>query len=394
LDYKGNEIIIDTNNIKDSILLKLQVITTYLSFFVFGLSDETIGVLIPVFVKEYHSKESTISLLYFAQFFGYFIISLFNDQCHKIIGFHGVATLSVLFMGLCSFIAMFQPPFFILILAYVLCGVGAGAQDAAVSVWLGKLDYSNELSNLLHASYGVGCICSPLIVTRLLLAHNISWKFHYGLIFVLTIVLTLLNFLVFRHETKWKYEWQLQNESSLNLDEPRSNDNSLQPEDTSSDIRNAIRNSKVLALAAFLFLNVGTEVVIGGWTLSYLIKVKNGSMNEMSVVVSTFWFGLTIGRVILGFITPRLSSEYFANHIYNILSIFFFALFYLSSSYWFYIATIFSTGIFIGPIFPTTSVYAIKVLPVHLHVSGVGFAMALGGGGAAILPWFVGICCE
>ena len=35
-------------------------------------------------------------------------------------------------------------------------------------------------------------------------------------------------------------------------------------------------------------------------------------------------------------------------------------------------------------------VAATKILPKHLHISAIGFAVAFGGGGAAILPFAVG----
>ena len=44
-------------------------------------------------------------------------------------------------------------------------------------------------------------------------------------------------------------------------------------------------------------------------------------------------------------------------------------------------------GFFLGPLFPAAVVAATKLLPKHLHVSAIGFAAALGGGGAAIFPF-------
>lgn len=35
-----------------------------------------------------------------------------------------------------------------------------------------------------------------------------------------------------------------------------------------------------------------------------------------------------------------------------------------------------------------------KLLPKHLHVSAIGFAAAFGGGGAAVLPFIVGILAQ
>lgn len=43
-----------------------------------------------------------------------------------------------------------------------------------------------------------------------------------------------------------------------------------------------------------------------------------------------------------------------------------------------------------GPVFPASIVASTKRLPQHLHVAGIGFAVASGAGGACVLPFAVG----
>jgi fucose permease len=47
-------------------------------------------------------------------------------------------------------------------------------------------------------------------------------------------------------------------------------------------------------------------------------------------------------------------------------------------------------GFFLGPMFPAAMVACTKLLPKHLHVSGIGFSAAFGGSGGAIFPFAVG----
>lgn len=47
-------------------------------------------------------------------------------------------------------------------------------------------------------------------------------------------------------------------------------------------------------------------------------------------------------------------------------------------------------GFFLGPLFPAAVVVATNLLPAHLHVSAIGFAVAISGGGAAIFPFAIG----
>jgi fucose permease len=105
--------------------------------------------------------------------------------------------------------------------------------------------------------------------------------------------------------------------------------------------------------------------------------------------VTGFWLGLTIGRVILGFITGAI-GEKLAITCYLVLSMALELLFWLIPS--FVSSAIFAAflGFFLGPLFPAAIVTAAKLLPRRLHVSAIGFAAAFGGGGAAIFPFAVG----
>lgn len=47
-------------------------------------------------------------------------------------------------------------------------------------------------------------------------------------------------------------------------------------------------------------------------------------------------------------------------------------------------------GFFLGPLFPSIIVIVTRILPRELHVSSIGFASAVGGAGAAVLPFTVG----
>lgn len=69
-------------------------------------------------------------------------------------------------------------------------------------------------------------------------------------------------------------------------------------------------SSKVTWLcAAFLLGYVGLEVGLGGWIVVFMTKVRGGSAFASGMTATGFWMGLTVGRVILGFVTPRLGEK-------------------------------------------------------------------------------------
>lgn len=53
---------------------------------------------------------------------------------------------------------------------------------------------------------------------------------------------------------------------------------------------------------------VGTEVSIGGWIVVFMTKVRGASTLAGSATATGFWGGMTVGRLVLGFVTSRLGG--------------------------------------------------------------------------------------
>jgi fucose permease len=118
--------------------------------------------------------------------------------------------------------------------------------------------------------------------------------------------------------------------------------------------------------------------------------IRHANHFDAGMSATGFWLGLTMGRVTLGFITPRI-GERLAVSIYLLLSLALELLFWLVPNYMVSTVMVSLLGFFLGPLFPAAIVAATRVLPKHLHVSGVGFAASVGGGGAAIVPFVTGV---
>ena len=141
--------------------------------------------------------------------------------------------------------------------------------------------------------------------------------------------------------------------------------------------------------AVFLLGYVGVEVSLGGWVVTFMLRVRHGEPFASGMVATGFWLGITVGRMVLGFVTGKI-GEKTAIAAYLVISMALELCFWLIPK--FVASAIFAgwLGFFLAPLFPAAIVVATKLLPVRLHLSGVGFAAAFGGGGAAILPFAVG----
>ena len=79
-----------------------------------------------------------------------------------------------------------------------------------------------------------------------------------------------------------------------------------------------------------------------------------------------------------------------STQIYLTLAITFHLLFWLVPSFLASAVFVSLLGLCLAPLFPGAIVAATALLPKHLHVSAIGFAAAVGGGGAAVFPFAVG----
>ncbi|EGS23872.1 uncharacterized protein CTHT_0005800 [Thermochaetoides thermophila DSM 1495] len=153
--------------------------------------------------------------------------------------------------------------------------------------------------------------------------------------------------------------------------------------------RLALTNPITWTIAIFLLAYVGAEVSLGGWITTFMLRARSAPPFLAGLTATLFWLGLTLGRVVLGFVTGRMGEKP-AITLYLLLCVAF------ELGYWlvphFAAAAVFVTslGFFLGPLFPAAIVAAAKLLPSELHVSAIGFAAAFGGGGAAVFPFAVG----
>jgi fucose permease len=61
--------------------------------------------------------------------------------------------------------------------------------------------------------------------------------------------------------------------------------------------------------SAFLLGYVGIEVALGGWIVVFMTRVRDGAAFASGMTATGFWMGLTVGRVTLGFVTPRIGEK-------------------------------------------------------------------------------------
>ena len=257
----------------------------------------------------------------------------------------------------------------------LLTGFGNGIEDAAWNAWVGNMQHANELLGFLHGAYGLGGTISPLVASAMVTKAHLQWYTFYYIMIGITVVEGIFTMSAFWTATGEEYRKRIS-----------SSEESGKKRVTTRQI---LKQPIAWLVALFLLGYVGAEVSLGGWIVTFMLDVRHAQPFLAGLTVTFFWLGLTIGRVLLGFITGRI-GEKLAILAYLLLSIALLILYWLVPNFAASIVFVILLGFFLGPLFPGCIVAATKLLPPEMHVSAVGFAAAVGGGGAAVFPFAVG----
>ncbi|KAK8216147.1 major facilitator superfamily domain-containing protein [Phyllosticta capitalensis] len=349
----------------------------FFSMFIMGANDAAYGALLVYMEEYYHLTYIVISLVFLSPLVGYTASALLNNVVHLKFGQRGVAFLGPLAHVIAYIIIAVHPPYPVLVVTFMLAGFGNGIQDAGWNAWMGNMANSNEVLGVLHGFYSLGATLSPLLATSMVVSAKLPWyQFYYVMIGASALELATC---LWSFWTADAAEFRAANPKDSNSNDSRLWEALLRMP--------AARVTWLCSL--FLLGYVGTEVGLGGWITTFMIRVRDGGAFASGMTATGFWLGMAVGRVVLGFITPRI-GEKLAIMIYLPICMGLELLFWLVPSFLLSAIAVALQGFFLGPMFPSVVVAATRLLPRHLHVSAIGFAAAFGGGGAAVFPFAVG----
>lgn len=120
-----------------------------------------------------------------------------------------------------------------------------------------------------------------------------------------------------------------------------------------------------------------------------MTNVRHGGAFASGMTETGFWLGITVGRFVLGFVSPRV-GEKLSVALYVVLAIVMELLFWLVPQFIVSAVAVSFVGFFLGTIFPGVVVVATRLLPKDLHVAAIGFAAAFSMGGGAVFPFIIG----
>lgn len=156
-----------------------RVFATFWSFVVMGLNDASYGPLIPYLEEYYNLSYTIVSLVFLSPFVGYNLAALLNTTIHLKLGQRGIAFLGPALHLVAYIINCTHPPYPVLVISFMLAGLGNGFEDSAWNAWIGAMPNANELLGFLHGFYGLGGVFAPLIATTMITKANLPWYTWY-----------------------------------------------------------------------------------------------------------------------------------------------------------------------------------------------------------------------
>jgi fucose permease len=349
----------------------VQIGVAFAALMFIGTNDGAVGVLLPSLQEHYILDKRTVSFLFFAGTCGYLMAAFSSGLLVEWLGRRlflmlGGAALSVGMLTIAT-----VPSWIVVLLALVALGFGVAIVDAGLNAYVASLPNNTALLNYLHAFYGGGALVGPILASSIL-AAGWNWSRVYGVLATLAILLAIGLTVAFRSDGK-AAQRQAAAESGA-----------------SGNVMTAALSLPIVWVAAlFLFLYVGVEVSVGSWIYSLLTEQRRMDALIAAWLVSGYWFGLMLGRLVLGSVTERLGHFLVIQLCLGgtVIGLLLLWLVPVTPAAALGLAL---AGFSLGPIFPTLIAVISQLVAQRLLASAIGFMTSLGAGGAAFFPWLAG----
>lgn len=103
--------------------------------------------------KHYGINDATVAFIFPAGVLGYLCATASVSASSSRYGQRGVAICTPVVRLLAALLLVMSPPFGIVLLAYVLLGLGTGLTDTAWNTWASSMPRPNVYQGVLHGSF-------------------------------------------------------------------------------------------------------------------------------------------------------------------------------------------------------------------------------------------------
>ncbi|NKF08843.1 MFS transporter [Clostridium gasigenes] len=267
------------------------LIIIYITFISLGLPDSLLGSAWPIMHRDLGVELSSAGIVSMIITSGTIVSSILSSKVIRRFGTGKVTFVSVTMTAGALFGFSLSQSFIWLCILAIPLGLGAGAVDSSLNNFV-ALHYKAKHMSWLHCFWGVGATSSPIIMS-FFIANNNDWQKGY---FSISIIQFLVVLLLIFTLPMWK---KMEN-----------NNIAESAEDTkkSENVNIFKLPGAKLVLVSFLCY-CATESTVGLWGSSYLVNHKGISPDVAARWLALFFGGITVGRLISGFVAMKLKSN-------------------------------------------------------------------------------------
>lgn len=272
-------------------VLTLLLIIIYLSFISLGLPDSLLGSAWPSMYQKMGVPISYAGIISMIVSGGTIISSFLSERVIRRLKTGKTVVISVMLTAIALFGFSVSNNFIFLCLLAIPMGLGGGSVDAALNNYI-ALHYKAKHMSWLHCFWGIGATAGPIIMATCL-QSSASWRLGYRIIAIIQFSLLAILIIALPLWNKVKEESSLTEEDKK---APMSFKNVLK-----------LPGAKPALIAFFCYCAI--EGTAGLWGSSFLVIIKGIEKETAAAWISLYYFGITFGRFLSGFLTMKFSNR-------------------------------------------------------------------------------------
>jgi fucose permease len=260
---------------------------TFFMFMMFAMTTDSVGVIIPEVIKEFHLSMTVGGAFHYAAMSGIAFAGFFLGYLADKIGRKKSIILGLVLFALNSYLFSVGRSFAFFVILLVISGVAIGIFKTGALALIGDISQSTvehtATMNTVEGFFAVGAIIGPAIVAQLL-AGGTSWKWLYVIAGTICLLLIVTASFV-------KYPQTAGSSESVDLKR------TLQ----------MMKNPYALGFSAAIFLYVTVESAVYVWMPTLLAGYQGRLIWVATYAISIFFVLRAAGRFIGSWVLARLN---------------------------------------------------------------------------------------
>jgi fucose permease len=342
---------------------------TFLMFMMFAMTTDSVGLIIPEVIKEFHLSMTAAGAFHYANMIAIAVAAIFLGYMADKFGRKRTIILGLILFALNSYLFAVGNAFLFFLTLLVISGAAIGIFKTGALALVGDISLSTSehtaTMNTVEGFFGVGAIIGPAIVAKLLSA-GFSWKWLYVIAGTICVLLIATALLV-------KYPRTVKT-----VDEPIDFKRTL----------GMMRNPYALGFSLGIFLYVAAECAVYVWMPTLLADYSGSFAFMAAYAISTFFILRAAGRFLGAWILARYSWT-------SVMALFSLAILICFAgaiagglSYAIWLLPL--SGLFMSMIYPTLNSKGISCFPKTEHGTVAGVILFFTCTAAAVGPLAMG----